>query len=269
MAVPCSTYFPLCTEEGNGVADCKKKCQNKRGFRNQVTGGNDPIGPVANPLGCTMASAANHNPSATQEDGSCMWYTRHNGAWVAMGCDGWTPDLGYVDYDYGSDFIAVNQCPLVNYGCLDPSADNYNPSADQDWTMGGTTLCVYGGSVGTLTGTKDPKKGMRSATGRSPLSRASNWKTCDCGMNSRPCNMDVYASCTDCCNAVSSDKMRSATGSRPCTEWGFSAFSSCRDMIGTEQECRDACTERPSGRSKMRSATGRRFTSHWGGLKMR
>ena len=165
MAVPCSTYFPLCTEEGNGIADCKKKCQNKRGFRNQVTGGNDPIGPVANPLGCTMASAANHNPSATQEDGSCMWYTRHNGAWVAMGCDGWTPDLGYVDYEYGSVFIAVNQCPLVNYGCLDPSADNYNPSADQDWTMGGTTLCVYGGSVGTLTGTKDPKKGSRSFVG--------------------------------------------------------------------------------------------------------
>jgi len=189
-------------------------------FRNQVTGGNDPIGPLVNTAGCTMSSAENFNPSATQENGSCMWLTRQNGQWVSMGCDGWTPDLGYVDYTYGSDFIAVNQCALVNYGCVDPSADNYNPSADQDWTWGGTTLCVYGGSVGTLTGTKGTKKGMRSATGRRPLGRASNWKSCDCGMNSRRCNMDVHASCAECCGAVSSDEMRSATGGRFTSHWG-------------------------------------------------
>ena len=60
---------------------------------------------------------------------------------------------------------------------------------------------------------------LRNASGRRPLGRASNWKSCDCGMNSRRCNMDVYASCAECCGGVSSDKMRSATG-RFISHWG-------------------------------------------------
>jgi len=148
----------------------------RSGFRGQVGGEVE---------GCTMSSAENFNPSATEENGSCMWLTTYNGQWVSMQCRGWHPEVGYVDYTFGSDFIAVNQCALVNYGCLDPSADNYNPSADQDWTWGGTTLCEYassGGSSGSglvtnvLTSGKDPKgkgkrRGMRSATGDEGL----NW----------------------------------------------------------------------------------------------
>lgn len=58
-----------------------------------------------------------------------------------------------------------------------------------------------------------PKATMRSATGRRPLSRASNLKNCPCGMNDRICNMDLYSSCVECCNASSSDKMLRASGS--------------------------------------------------------
>jgi hypothetical protein len=46
--------------------------------------------------------------------------------------------------------------PSCNPGCMDTSADNYNPSANQD---GGN--CVYGGSVSGLSGKKDPKRGKR------------------------------------------------------------------------------------------------------------
>ena len=154
----------LARAKRGGIAMGMMAQSGRKSFRNQVTGGNDPIGPVANTAGCTMSSAENFNPSATQENGSCMWLTRHNGQWVTVGCNAWNPVTGYYDMGLGS-IGTIKQCRFVNYGCLDPSADNYNPSADQDWTSGGTTLCVYGGSVGTLTGTKDPKKGMRSATG--------------------------------------------------------------------------------------------------------
>jgi len=57
-----------------------------------------------------------------------------------------------------------------------------------------------------------PKATMRRATGRKRISRASNVGSCDCGMNTRLCNMDVYASCKECCDAFSSDKMLRASG---------------------------------------------------------
>ena len=43
---------------------------------------------------------------------------------------------------------------------------------------------------------------------------------------------------------------------KPCTEWGFSAFSSCRDFEGTFQQCRDLCTSRPSGVNKFKGVDG-------------
>ncbi len=58
-----------------------------------------------------------------------------------------------------------------------------------------------------------PKATMRRASGRQPLSRASNLGKCDCGMNERLCNMDVHASCKECCDAFSSDKMLRVSGS--------------------------------------------------------
>ena len=105
------------------------------------------------------------------------------------------------------------------------SSDVYNNSLESVATL---TLCEYassggssgGGIVDIALGTgKDPKyqskrkrRGMRSATGRQPLSRASNVGSCDCGMNTRLCNMDVYASCKECCDAFLSDKMLRASG---------------------------------------------------------
>jgi len=231
----------------------------RKSFRNQVTGGNDPIGPVANTAGCTMSSAENFNPSATQENGSCMWLTRHNGQWVTVGCNAWNPVTGYYDMGLGS-IGTIKQCRFVNYGCLDPSADNYNPSADQDWTSGGTTLCVYGGSVGTLTGTKDPKKGSRSFVG-AVGDDGGRRKDCKCGI--------VSGASANCC-AHCQDKFAVACHSGQ-------VFWTCAMSLESITSFSNAVCgyygvasieQMTSDSSNMRSATGR-FTSHWGGLKIR
>jgi hypothetical protein len=124
--------------------------QNITGFRNQ-TGGKDPIG--ATQTGCTMQNAENFNPNVTEDDGSCLWQTIYGDS---QGCQSWSSELGYhLLLGNTSGQTYATQCLLVTYGCTDPEAQNYNPSADQDWTLGeatntlldenagGQTLCNY------------------------------------------------------------------------------------------------------------------------------
>ena len=140
-----------------GVAMGMMAVTGQRSFRNQA--GGDHIG--SDTGGCAIPSAMNYSPN-TIESGSCMWYDSNisgetlGDSIVGAGighCDDWSSSGGYVDYETLGDSIGVGQCQYVNYGCTDTSADNYNPSADQDWTLGGSTqtLCQYGGSLGQLT----------------------------------------------------------------------------------------------------------------------
>ena len=143
-----------------GVAMGMMAVTGQRSFRNQA--GGDHIG--SDTGGCAIPSAMNYSPN-TIESGSCMWYDSNisgetlGDSIVGAGighCDDWSSSGGYVDYETLGDSIGVGQCQYVNYGCTDTSADNYNPSADQDWTLGGSTqtLCQYGGSLGQLTRAK-------------------------------------------------------------------------------------------------------------------
>ena len=125
--------------------------QNITGFNNQ-TGGKDPIG--ATQMGCTLQSALNFNPNAIYEDGSCEWQSVFTSNPNALNSTcAWTPELGYHMWVNGTsvsdsytDGSVISPCPYgLNYGCTDPEAQNYNPSAEQDWTFGDDydTLCNY------------------------------------------------------------------------------------------------------------------------------
>jgi hypothetical protein len=125
-------------------------------------------------FGCTIPSAFNYNPTSTSEEGNCLWYDESVGSGNVMSsylaaCN-WNEEDGYyLNHDHVNEganpiyTLTPYQCPYINYGCTDPSADNYNPSADQDFTAsppnGSTTLCVYDGQVSGLTSDKNPKKG--------------------------------------------------------------------------------------------------------------
>ena len=112
--------------------------QNMTGFNNQ-TGGKDPIG--ATQTGCTMQNAENFNPNVSEDDGSCQWL---NSLGQLQGCQSWSSELGYyMGMGDNQGNLYINQCTLVTYGCTDTEAQNYNPSAEQDWTLGGQTLCNY------------------------------------------------------------------------------------------------------------------------------
>jgi hypothetical protein len=66
-------------------------------------------------MGCTNPNAANYNPDATDDDGSC----------VATGCT----------YPGADNYDAVNTSEdgsCIFSGCTDPTADNYVPYANLD-----------------------------------------------------------------------------------------------------------------------------------------
>ena len=164
-----------------------------RGFRKHS---GSQLFPIPN-TGCTIPSAINYNPNS-EEAGTCVWLDPSlipqdgpQGNFVPLSdqlvtCS-WSESLGYykghTHIGGGSsnqlNYLMPEECAYINYGCTDPSANNYNPSADQDFTFGPSqlggpspTLCVYGGSVGTITSVKDPKgrgkrRDMRSASGTS------------------------------------------------------------------------------------------------------
>ena len=133
--------------------------------------------------GCTIPSAYNYDPTSTSDVGSCLWYDESVGSGNVLSsyfaaCD-WNEWRGYflnhIHVGNTTPLQFPQQCPYINYGCTDPSADNYNSSADQDWTVGASsmnqytpTLCVYDGQVSGLTSGKEYKKGgkrFRNQTG--------------------------------------------------------------------------------------------------------
>lgn len=137
---------------------------------------------LAQVAGCTDPNAANFDPLATIDDGSCFYYiygctdpaalnfdpaaTMDNGScvYVFYGCTdpnavNYNPIANADDgscyyYTYGcTDPIALNYDPSANfddgscqyiiYGCTDPGADNYNPDAQVD-----DGSCYYSGTWG-------------------------------------------------------------------------------------------------------------------------
>ena len=75
--------------------------------------------------GCTDPSADNHDPSATDDDGSCDY-----GNDDIFGCT----DPFADNYD-SSATVDDGTCDYGNndiYGCTDPAADNYDPAANLD-----------------------------------------------------------------------------------------------------------------------------------------
>lgn len=121
------------------------------GFRNHTTGTDHVHGLT----GCTYESALNFNPNASEENGSCEWQSVFTTIPNAPNSTcAWTPELGYhmwvngtsVSDSYTGKGSVISPCPYgLNYGCTDPEAQNYNPSAEQDWTHGDDydTLCNY------------------------------------------------------------------------------------------------------------------------------
>lgn len=109
-------------------------------------------GPVS---GCTDASAINYNPSATIDDGSCIYNipgctdpTALNYNALANVDDGSciTPVYGCtnpmsINYNPQAN-VDDGTCQTPIYGCTDPDSVNYNPSATID--NGSCVTCVYG-----------------------------------------------------------------------------------------------------------------------------
>jgi hypothetical protein len=72
-------------------------------------------------LGCTDPTAANYNPAATQDDGSCVTF---------YSCSGVNCGLDNTSGTFANDPTCNNSCLVL--GCTDPTAANYNPAATQD-----------------------------------------------------------------------------------------------------------------------------------------
>ena len=152
-------------------------------FRKHSGSGLDLVNLFEDVSGCTIPSAYNYDATSTSEEGNCLWYDESVGSGNVLSsyfaaCD--FSEAGYfLNHTHASNgntppLQFPQQCPYINYGCTDPSADNYNPSADQDWNFGlgsidnPPTLCVYDGQVIGLTSGKEEKKAgkkFRNQTG--------------------------------------------------------------------------------------------------------
>ena len=85
-------------------------------------------------MGCTDPSAGNYDPSATIDDGSCMFTPQ-----PIAGCT----DPSANNYNPGANFDD-GSCDYSYQGCTDPTATNYDPNA--------SIPCdgVGGGGTGTI-----------------------------------------------------------------------------------------------------------------------
>ena len=99
----------------------------------------------AQEVGCTDPNAINFNPSATVDDGSCIYGIYGCTAPAALNYDpvATVDDGSCVYVVYGcTDLNAINYNPMANaddgscyynyYGCTDPNAANYDPAANVD-----------------------------------------------------------------------------------------------------------------------------------------
>jgi len=79
--------------------------------------------------GCTDPKAANYNPLATVDDGTCFMTPPNNPVSIGGCMDPSAPNYDpNATYDNGScQFV----CGIIR-GCTDPTALNYNPNANQD-----------------------------------------------------------------------------------------------------------------------------------------
>ena len=73
----------------------------------------------ANVFGCMDPTAANYDPNATIDDGSCVP--------IVYGCT----DPNALNYNAGAN-LDDGSCIYPIYGCTDPSATNYDPNANTD-----------------------------------------------------------------------------------------------------------------------------------------
>ena len=94
-------------------------------------------------LGCTSSTACNYNPLANQNDGSCVWpntyYDCDGNCINDSDGDGICDELEYVP----DPAWECDDCPPCIFGCTDPDALNYNPSANVPClTSGGSLLSL-------------------------------------------------------------------------------------------------------------------------------
>ncbi len=95
--------------------------------------------------GCTDMSACNYNPDANIDDGSCLYEDclGECGGTAVLDCndvcggDAYSDGCGVCDSDPGNDNIDMDDCGVCNgdnscYGCTNPDALNYDPSATLD-----------------------------------------------------------------------------------------------------------------------------------------
>ena len=118
-----NTGDPLPCDYGPGVATCLDTSASNYGFRAPCI--YDGIN------GCTNSAATNYNPSATNNDGSCIFPPLIDGC-TDPSASNYNPN---AQNDNGS-------CEYYIYGCTDPRANNYDPNA--------TALdasCTYDGEV--------------------------------------------------------------------------------------------------------------------------
>jgi len=92
---------------------------------NSEEGDNDPALESEMFGGCMAADAANYDPSADWDDGSCWWDDNHGGGGGPPGCpDNQPPSWGYDEYSYldGNNlevrftFQDYNDCGIEHYG---------------------------------------------------------------------------------------------------------------------------------------------------------
>lgn len=116
--------------------------------------------------GCMDTTACNYSPSATEDDGSCLYWDACNvcgGAGTVAGCMDSTA-CNYVstaDCDDGScqylDACGVCGGGALFNGCMDTTACNYDSNADcDDGSCEYLDVCGVCGGSGTVPGCNDP-----------------------------------------------------------------------------------------------------------------